>query len=220
MKKLVIDLGHGGNDPGSVGLNRTYESNIVLAIGKELDKLLKNYDIEVKFTRLSDTYLSLSERVKIANNFKADYFLSIHINSATDKSVRGTEIWQYSNKNNKLNKFSNKLCKDISNIFNIRNRGVKFSQNFFVLKNTNMPSALIEVDFISNIDAEKDLNISDNIKAIALAIKDNLLDLFGLDKDTNNSLYRVCIGSYKDKNNAINQVKLAKDKGFTDAYIM
>ena len=220
MKKLVIDLGHGGNDPGAVGLNRTYESNIVLAIGKELDKLLKNYDIEVKFTRLSDTYLSLSERVKIANNFKADYFLSIHINSATDKSVRGTEIWQYSNKNNKLNKFSNKLCKDISNIFNIRNRGVKFSQNFFVLKNTNMPSALIEVDFISNIDAEKDLNISDNIKAIALAIKDNLLDLFGLDKDTNNSLYRVCIGSYKDKNNAINQVKLAKDKGFTDAYIM
>ena len=220
MKKLVIDLGHGGNDPGAIGLNKTYESNIVLAIGKELDKLLKNYDLEVKFTRLSDTYLSLSERVKIANDFKADYFLSIHINSSTDKSVRGTEIWQYSNKNNKLNKFSNKLCKDISNIFNIRNRGVKFSQNFFVLKNTNMPSALIEVDFISNIDAEKDLNISDNIKAIALAIKDNLLDLFGLDKDTNNSLYRVCIGSYKDKNNAINQVKLAKDKGFTDAYII
>ena len=220
MKRLVIDLGHGGNDSGAIGLNKTYESNIVLAIGKELNKLLKNYELEVKFTRISDTYISLSERVKIANDFKADYFLSIHINSSTDNSVRGTEIWQYSNKNNKLNKFSNKLCKDISNIFNIRNRGVKFSQNFFVLRNTNMPSALIEVDFISNIDAEKDLNISDNIKAIALAIKDNLLDLFGLDKDTNNSLYRVCIGSYKDKNNAINQVKLAKDKGFTDAYII
>ena len=229
MKRLVIDLGHGWNDPGAIGLNKTYESNIVLVIGKELDKLLKNYDLEVKFTRLSDTYLSLSERVKIANDFKADYFLSIQMNNqshifefflATLVYLRGTEIWQYSNKNDKLNKFSNKLCKDISNIFNIRNRGVKFNQNFFVLKNTNMPSALIEVDFISNIDAEKDLNISDNIKAIALVIKGNLLDLFGLDKCINDSLYRVCIGSYKDKNNAINQVKLAKDKGFTDAYIM
>ena len=220
MKRLVIDLGHGGNDSGAIGLNKTYESNIVLDIGKELNKLLKNYDFEVKFTRISDTYISLSERVKITNDFKADYFLSIHVNSARDSSVRGTEIWQYSNKNDKLNKFSKKLCKDISNIFNIKNRGIKLNQNFFVLKNTNMPAALIEVDFISNIDAEKDLSNSDNIKAIALVIKDNLLDLFELNKITSDSLYRVCIGAYKDKNNAINQVKLAKDKGFTDTYIM
>ena len=180
MKRLVIDLGHGGNDSGAIGLNKTYESNIVLDIGKELNKLLKNYDFEVKFTRISDTYISLSERVKITNDFKADYFLSIHVNSARDSSVRGTEIWQYSNKNDKLNKFSKKLCKDISNIFNIKNRGIKLNQNFFVLKNTNMPAALIEVDFISNIDAEKDLSNSDNIKAIALVIRDNLLDLFEL----------------------------------------
>ena len=56
-------------------------------------------------------------------------------------------------------------------IFNVRNRGVKLSQKLSVLKNTNMPAALIEVDFISNINAEKDLNISSNIKAVALAIK-------------------------------------------------
>ena len=48
---------------------------------------------------------------------KADYFLSIHINSATDSSVRGVEVWQYSNKNDKLNKFSNCLCEDVSKDF-------------------------------------------------------------------------------------------------------
>ena len=83
-----------------------------------------------------------------------------------------------------------------------------------------MPAALIEVDFISNVNAEKDLSNSDNLKAIASVIKDNLLDLLELNKITSDSLYRVCIGVYKDKNNAINQVKLAKDKGFTDTYIM
>ena len=220
MKRLVIDLGHGGHDPGAIGQNKTYESNIVLQIGNKLNELLKNYAIETTFTRLSDTFLSLSERTKIANDFNADFFLSIHINSSTDSSVRGTEIWQYSNKNERLNKFSNNLCKDLSNIFDIRNRGIKLSQNMFVLKNTNMPACLIEVDFISNIDAEKDLNNSENIKSVALAIMNNLIDLFELNKLETNNLYRVCIGSYTDKNIAINQLKVAKDKGFIDAYIL
>ena len=220
MGKLVIDLGHGGHDPGAIGPNKTHEADVVLAIGKELDELLKGYELEVKFTRLSNVYLSLIERSKIANDFKADYFLSIHINSATDNSVRGIEVWQYSNKNDKLNKFSKNLCEDVAKIFNVRNRGVKLSQKLSVLKNTDMPAALIEVDFISNVNAEKDLKVSSNIKAVASVIKDNLLDLFELDPVTNDVLYKVCIGAYKDKSNAINQVKLAKEKGFNEVYII
>ena len=220
MKRLVIDLGHGGHDPGAIGPNKTHEADVVLAIGKELNELLKGYELEVKFTRLSNVYLSLSERAKIANNFKADYFLSIHINSATDSSVRGVEVWQYSNKNDKLNKFSNGLCEDVAKIFNVRNRGVKLSQKLFVLKNTNMPAVLIEVDFISNVNAEKDLNLNSNIKAVAFVIKSNLIQLFGLEKVDNDILYKVCIGAYKDKSNARNQVRLAKEKGFGEAYII
>ena len=220
MKRLVIDLGHGGYDPGAIGLNKTHEADVVLAIGKELNELLKGYKLEIKFTRLSNVYLSLSERAKIANDFKADYFLSIHINSASDKSVRGVEVWQYSNKNDRLNKFSNGLCTDISKIFNVRNRGVKLSQKLSVLKNTNMPAALIEVDFISNVNAEKDLKVSSNIKAVALAIRDNLLDLFELESVTSDGLYKVCIGAFKDKDNAMNQIKLAKEKGFGESYII
>lgn len=220
MKKLVIDLGHGGRDPGAIGPNKTHEADLVLAIGKELNELLKGYSLEVKFTRLSNIYLSLTERAKIANDFKADYFLSIHINSASDKTVRGVEVWQYSNKSEKLNKFSNGLCTDISKIFNIRNRGIKLSKELSVLRNTKMPAALIEVDFISNAQAEKDLKINANIRAVAIAIKNNLVKLFDLKVSTSDTLYKVCIGSYKYKNNALNQVKLAKDKGFKDTYII
>ena len=220
MKRLVIDLGHGGTDPGAVGPNGTHEADLVLAIGKELNELLKGCNLEVKFTRLSNKYLSLTERAKIANDFKADYFLSIHINSASDKTVRGVEVWQYSNKNEKLNKFSNGLCTDVSKILNIRNRGLKLSKELSVLRNTAMPAALIEVDFISNAQAEKDLKINANIRAVAIAIKNNLVKLFELEVSTSDNLYKVCIGAYRDKNNALNQVKLAKDKGFKDAYII
>ena len=94
------------------------------------------------------------------------------------------------------------------------------SQKLSVLKNTDMPAALIEVDFISNVNAEKDLKVSSNIKAVALAIRDNLIDLFELESVTSDVLYKVCIGAYKDKNNAINQVQLAKEKGFIDACII
>lgn len=220
MGKLVIDLGHGGTDPGAIGPNKTHEADVVLAIGKELNELLKGCNLEIKFTRLSNKYLSLTERAKMANNFKADYFLSIHINSTKDNTVRGVEVWQYSNKNEKLNKFSNGLCTDISKIFNVKNRGLKLSKELSVLRNTTMPAALIEVDFISNAHAEKDLKTNSNIKAVAIGIKNNLIKLFDLEVSTNDTLYKVCIGAYRDKNNALNQVKLAKDKGFKDAYII
>ena len=92
MKKLVIDLGHGGYDPGAVGKGGTKESEVVLKIGKYLESMLKEVDLDVRFTRLSDKYVSLGDRVEFANNFGADYFLSIHVNSASDSSVRGVEV--------------------------------------------------------------------------------------------------------------------------------
>lgn len=83
-----------------------------------------------------------------------------------------------------------------------------------------MPAALIEVDFISNAQAEKDLKVSANVRAIAVAIKNNLVKLLDLEVATDDTWYKVCIGAYRDKSNALNQVKLAKDKGFKDTYII
>ena len=76
MKKLVIDLGHGGYDPGAVGKGGTKESDVVLKIGKYLESMLKEVYLDVRFTRISDKYVSLGDRVEFANNFGADYFLS------------------------------------------------------------------------------------------------------------------------------------------------
>lgn len=86
MKKLVIDLGNGGKALGSIGQKSTCKANIVLAIGKDLNEILKDSDLYVKFTRLSDSSISLIDRSKIANVFDSDYFLFIHINSTKEMS--------------------------------------------------------------------------------------------------------------------------------------
>ncbi|MEG2618857.1 MAG: N-acetylmuramoyl-L-alanine amidase, partial [Bacilli bacterium] len=135
-------------------------------------------------------------------------------------SVRGIEVWQYSNGDTKLNGFSSGLCEDISNIFNVRNRGIKLSKELSVLKHTKMAACLVEVDFISNIAAESDLKVQSNIKAVASVIRDNLIELYGLEDIVNDNLYKVCIGAYRYKNNALNQVNIAKENGFTDVYII
>lgn len=219
MKKLVIDLGHGGSDPGAIGQDGTHEADIVLAIGKEIDVLLKGYKVDYKFTRLTNKSVSLLERCRIANGFNADYFVSIHINSASDKSVRGVEVFKYSNSNGKINKFCDDVCGDISKQLSIRNRGPKIGNQLYVVKNTKMPAALIEVDFISNKDCERDLNDLNNIKKLSKIIFDRLIDMVGLEtKD--DRLYRVCIGAYRDKNNAVKQLEIAKNKGFKDSYII
>ena len=83
-----------------------------------------------------------------------------------------------------------------------------------------MPAALIEVDFISNAQAEKDLKVSTNIRSVSISIKNNLVTLLNLEVATDDTWYKVCIGAYLDKNNDLNQVKLAHDKGFNDAYII
>ena len=82
-----------------------------------------------------------------------------------------------------------------------------------------MPAALIEVDFISNKDCERDLKDLNNIKKLSKIIFDRLIDMVGLEtKD--DRLYRVCIGAYRDKNNAVKQLEIAKNKGFKDTYVI
>jgi N-acetylmuramoyl-L-alanine amidase len=94
IKKIVIDPGHGGRDPGTVG-SKTYEKNITLSISLKLGNLIKeNYpDVEIIYTRKDDKSVPLDERTVIANASKADLFISIHCNANPSKSPYGTETY-------------------------------------------------------------------------------------------------------------------------------
>ncbi len=95
VKLVVIDMGHGGHDPGAIGYRGLKEKDVTLDIGLKLGEIIKNHfpQIEVVFTRTDDTYLKLEERTAIANEKKADLFISIHINASKNKEAYGIETY-------------------------------------------------------------------------------------------------------------------------------
>ncbi|MBZ0266015.1 N-acetylmuramoyl-L-alanine amidase, partial [bacterium] len=94
IDKVVIDAGHGGEDPGAIGKGNNYEKKIVLQMAKRLQKTIENrLGIETVMTRSTDTFLKLNERTQIANRVGGKLFISIHCNSARDRRARGQETY-------------------------------------------------------------------------------------------------------------------------------
>ncbi|MBO5443154.1 MAG: N-acetylmuramoyl-L-alanine amidase [Alphaproteobacteria bacterium] len=96
-KVIVLDPGHGGKDPGAIGYSGVYEKNITLAMAKELKKILdKEGKYKVYLTRSTDIFIPLRDRVKIARRYNADLFLSIHADSAVNRSAKGLSVYTLS----------------------------------------------------------------------------------------------------------------------------
>ncbi len=92
--KIVIDPGHGGHDTGTIGPNGLEEKDLVLEVGRRLGKLLETrLGAEVVYTRKNDTFIPLETRTAIANQQRADLFISIHANSSQDPDARGVETY-------------------------------------------------------------------------------------------------------------------------------
>ena len=172
--KWYLDFGHGGKDPGAIGTHNTKESDTVLKIGMLVKKHLEAYSETVTTTRENDTYHTLDYRTSKANTQNCDYFISLHMNSATNKTAKGCEVWIY-DLNSKLYPLAKKLCSNLSTTLNTLNRGVKESKKFYVLRKTKMPALLIEIDFLSNQEVENLCSKEDYIKKVAHTIASTLL---------------------------------------------
>lgn len=96
IKKVVVDAGHGGYDPGAIGKTGLREKSINLDIASRLARILKNSGINVVMTRSSDQFISLQKRVDIANASGADLFVSIHTNANHSRSLNGFEVYYVS----------------------------------------------------------------------------------------------------------------------------
>lgn len=93
---IVIDPGHGGKDPGAIGYSGVYEKNITLAMGKELKSTLEKAGYTVYLTRSTDIFINLRERYQIARRKKADLFISVHADSAKNRSATGLSVYTLS----------------------------------------------------------------------------------------------------------------------------
>ena len=173
-KKVCLDCGHGGSDPGAVKGSRT-EKEDVLRLGLKVRDLLTAAGINVVLTRTADESVSINDRCKIANAAKCDYFLSIHRNAATPDAV-GNEIWVHSQAVahvvDKAQKILNAVCAVAG-----KNRGVKKGAagnytDYGVNRDTDMPSALLELGFITSDTDNKyfDTHFDAYAKAIAKGV--------------------------------------------------
>lgn len=153
-KKVFLDPGHGGHDPGAVGA-LSKEAHNVLQVALALEKKLIAAGYEVRLSRKTDMYLTLSQRATMANQWGADIFISLHDNSAVNKAATGFETFIF---NGSVSARSIKLQQHVHGAIikgiGLRDRGMKRA-NFAVLRETNMAALLIEYGFISNANDEK-----------------------------------------------------------------
>lgn len=163
---IFLDAGHGGKDPGALG-NGIKEKDIALAVALNTGEILKKHNIDVKYSRTTDIYVSLSDRANMANNSNADAFLAFHCNSFNG-NFKGIETYSYpgSAKGAVLAKCIHDSV--IENGVYTTNRGTR-TANFAVLRETKMPATLIEMGFIDNPQDDKILKNKQDDLAEAIA---------------------------------------------------
>jgi N-acetylmuramoyl-L-alanine amidase len=157
-KKIVIDPGHGGHDPGAEGFG-LQEKNISLDIALKLREKLAHY-ADITMTRSSDVFISLSERAAIANRISADYFIAIHVNAGGGKGFESYTFTKGSAEGENIRSIVHKEVAAYYQSNGFPDRGMK-KADFAVLRGTKMPSVLLENLFIdTQADALKLKNSS------------------------------------------------------------
>ena len=183
--KVCIDPGHGGSQPGAVGYFGTKEKDITLQVALQLRDVLKNAGVEVVMTRDSDKDVrtakqpnELQARCDVANNSKADVFVSTHCNASDDRTAHGTETWYYP-KDAKSKTLAQFIQTELVKQIGLRDRGVK-QGNYYVTRYTKMPAVLVELAFISNPEEEVLLKNKAFQRKCAVGIANGILRFLGM----------------------------------------
>lgn len=211
MVKIFIDPGHGGSDPGATG-NGLQEKNLTLTIALKVRDLLANYEnTQVRLSRENDSFISLTERAQMANNWGAEYFLSIHINAG---GGTGFETYIHTNASSASLAYQNVIHPEILNQSGLVDRGKKRA-NYAVLRETSMPAILTENGFIDNINDASKLNQTSYLDVIAHGHVNGLVKAFGLkEKEESNLLYRLTSGAFPNAAAFARAVDIVKQKGW------
>lgn len=193
IQRIVIDPGHGGKDTGT--RNDTYgllEKDLTLNLAFRLKKVLENAGFQVKLTRTKDVFIPLEERSAIANQFGADFFISLHFNSAASPKPSGFEVFALTPQNQPSTKKPKPTSEDGERFpanendpwnmlaaYHVQralveglggpDRGVKRAR-FAVLKNLNCPGVLVELGFLSHPETAKQVRSSDFRQLLAQSL--------------------------------------------------
>jgi N-acetylmuramoyl-L-alanine amidase len=172
---VAIDPGHGGADPGAVGINGLQEKNAVLSVSTQVAQQLRRKGINAVLTRKGDQEIDLAPRVATAVRIKADLFVSIHANSISlsRPDINGLETYYYASAQGR------RLAKAIHNRIlrstNMTDKGVRQAR-FYVIRRTKMPAVLVEIGFVTGSQDAARLASSAGRTQLAEAIAQGIID--------------------------------------------
>ena len=169
---IILDPGHGGKDTGALGIGGIQEKDIILAISQKVGQILENKGMQVVFTRNSDFFVSLQGRTDMANAARADLFVSIHANSIEQNrsDVNGVEVYYFGD-----SALSSTIYHSIIQNMNVHPRGIRHAR-FYVLRNSKMPSTLIEVGYVTGNEDAVNLTNANFQAQMANAIAKGILE--------------------------------------------
>ncbi|WP_026703238.1 N-acetylmuramoyl-L-alanine amidase [Salibacterium aidingense] len=213
--KLFLDPGHGGNDSGAAG-NGLLEKNINLDIAIRIRNILLNeyQNVEVRMSRTSDISVTLNQRTSQANEWNADYFLSIHCNSFNGQAAGYEDyIYQGLADSSQTAAYRNIMHNHVTSVNSLTDRGRK-KANFHVLRESAMPAILTENGFIDNANDASLMAGGEWRQAVARGHVNGLEEAFNLQHQQNaGSVYRVIAGSFENRENADNRRSLFQSNG-------
>jgi N-acetylmuramoyl-L-alanine amidase len=176
--KVVIDPGHGGPDPGAVGIGGLRETDVVLDVCLQMARLLQARGVEVLMTRTSEVDVDLPPRVALANSSGADLFVSVHANalSMARPDVNGIETFYFEGAGAPSRRLAASLQQQMVAISSgSPDRGVRTGR-FFVIRRTVMPSALVEMGFVTGELDSRRLADPNFRRRMALALSAGILN--------------------------------------------
>ena len=209
--KVCIDPGHGDTDGGTANADNTrLEKDDNLRIALLVRKYLEEYGATVVMTRSDDTFVELEERCTIANDAKADMYVSLHRNSY-DGDIRGVEIWVHNKEPKEDTVLDQNIMSRLSEAGISENRGVQYGyvgipgDNYYVNADTKMPSCLVELGFITDETDNRlfDKNIDAYAKAVAEGIIQSAKDLGVIDDDGTRLLNQQLISKDKEYDSSL-----------------
>ncbi|RFA35933.1 hypothetical protein CAI16_06820 [Virgibacillus dokdonensis] len=172
---VMIDPGHGGRDPGSIGINDIYEKDLVTNTTKPIEKALREAGANVIMTRTEDVKIPLKERRNMSNEAMPDAFISIHYNSFEDPSVGGFHTYYYSQE--KDYRLAQNIHQSLGNAISLKDRGI-LEDSYAVLRNNEVPAILLELGFMSNPEELAVIQSDEYSQTVAEAIVSGLKNYF------------------------------------------
>ena len=181
---VIVDAGHGGEDPGAIGVNGAYEKDINLAVALMVGELLTSEGFAVIYTRTDDRMLygkgenikglrklsDLQNRCKIAAEYQDAIFISIHMNSFSNEKYDGFQAY-YSEKNELSRILSSEITASVKGALQPNNRRTdKSGEGMYLLDNVDNPAVLLECGFLTNAAECEKLSEKEYQKRLSLAI--------------------------------------------------